>query len=460
MKAGMSIAGAEARLQTLASGLASEHPATNAGWSVRLLPLAEELAGTSRLELLLVFAAMFCLLLLLCANVASLAIARGVARAREMAIRLAFGASGQPRHTTADRRKRVERDRHPGHRHGAHHLVGGRGAVGCAHRPAAPPRGGHERARRLVCRRACAAGHRARQRGADLPRHPHLHRRGAQGRRGGIGQRVRPLARGSGGGRDRRRGDAAGRRRPVGADLCRVAARGRRFRHPESPGAAYHARRHAVSHRRAHHRVLRSRADAIRASPGRHVGGSGDLAADELDWLRVHPALLARARSSRGPRSGRRQHPHGDAGLFRDAGPAVGRRTRVHGLRRCDRAPGRGRQPEAGPHRLGRRRSRGAHPRARLPGRHLSLRSGRRRPRRAVRRPAKRAGAGDLHSARAEPISGSERDRPHHRGSPGRGPDGAGGGAGCRPRSAGALGDDDGAGCWATPSRWTASRCC
>ena len=81
-------------MQTLASGLASEHPDTNAGWSVRLSPLADEIARTSRLELLLVFAAMFCLLLLVCANVASLAIARGVARAREMAIRLALGAGG------------------------------------------------------------------------------------------------------------------------------------------------------------------------------------------------------------------------------------------------------------------------------------------------------------------------------------------------------------------------------
>ena len=94
MKAGMSIEGAEARMQTLASGLASEHPDTNAGWSIRLSPLADEIARTSRLELLLVFAAMFCLLLLVCANVASLAIARGVARAREMAIRLALGAGG------------------------------------------------------------------------------------------------------------------------------------------------------------------------------------------------------------------------------------------------------------------------------------------------------------------------------------------------------------------------------
>jgi putative ABC transport system permease protein len=94
MKAGMSIEGAAARMQTLASGLASEHPDTNAGWSIRLSPLADEVARTSRLELLLVFAAMSCLLLLVCANVASLAIARGVARAREIAIRLALGAHG------------------------------------------------------------------------------------------------------------------------------------------------------------------------------------------------------------------------------------------------------------------------------------------------------------------------------------------------------------------------------
>ena len=94
MKAGMSIAGAEARMGTLAGAIASERPDTNAGWSVRLAPLADEIARPSRLELLLVFAAMFCLLLLVCANVASLALARGIARAREIAIRLALGARG------------------------------------------------------------------------------------------------------------------------------------------------------------------------------------------------------------------------------------------------------------------------------------------------------------------------------------------------------------------------------
>ncbi len=94
MKAGVTIEGAEARLRTVASGLASEHPDTNAGWSIRLSPLADEVSRTSRLELLLVFTAMSCLLLLVCANVASLSIARGLARSREMAIRLALGAGG------------------------------------------------------------------------------------------------------------------------------------------------------------------------------------------------------------------------------------------------------------------------------------------------------------------------------------------------------------------------------
>ena len=94
MKAGLSIDGAEAQMRTLAGALATEHPDTNGGWSIRLSPLADEIARTSRLELLLVFAAMFCLLLLVCANVASLAIARGVGRAREIAVRLALGAGG------------------------------------------------------------------------------------------------------------------------------------------------------------------------------------------------------------------------------------------------------------------------------------------------------------------------------------------------------------------------------
>ncbi|MGE0463909.1 MAG: ABC transporter permease [Vicinamibacterales bacterium] len=93
---GLSREAATERMEVLAARLAADHPRSNAEWSVELVPLREELVRSSRTGLLLVFGAVSCLLLLVCANVASLAIARGTARARETAIRLALGA-GRPR---------------------------------------------------------------------------------------------------------------------------------------------------------------------------------------------------------------------------------------------------------------------------------------------------------------------------------------------------------------------------
>jgi predicted permease len=92
VKPGLSREAASDRMQSLAARLAADHPRTNADWSVELVPLKDEFVRSSRTELLLVFGAVFCLLLLVCANVASLAIARGATRAREMAIRFALGA--------------------------------------------------------------------------------------------------------------------------------------------------------------------------------------------------------------------------------------------------------------------------------------------------------------------------------------------------------------------------------
>jgi putative ABC transport system permease protein len=94
VKPGLSREAASDRMNVVAARLAADHPRTNAQWTAELAPLREELVRSSRTELLLVFGAVFSLLLLVCANVASLAIARGAARAREMAIRLALGASG------------------------------------------------------------------------------------------------------------------------------------------------------------------------------------------------------------------------------------------------------------------------------------------------------------------------------------------------------------------------------
>jgi putative ABC transport system permease protein len=92
VRPGLSREAATDRMEILAARLAAGHPRTNSDWSIRLVPLREELVRSSRTGLLLVFGAVFCLLLLVCANVASLAIARRAARSREMAIRLALGA--------------------------------------------------------------------------------------------------------------------------------------------------------------------------------------------------------------------------------------------------------------------------------------------------------------------------------------------------------------------------------
>jgi putative ABC transport system permease protein len=91
IKDGLSRQAATERMEVLAARIAADHPRTNADWTVQLVPLKEELVRSSRTELLLVFGAVFGLLLLVCANVASLAVARSTARARELAIRLALG---------------------------------------------------------------------------------------------------------------------------------------------------------------------------------------------------------------------------------------------------------------------------------------------------------------------------------------------------------------------------------
>jgi predicted permease len=96
LRPGLSHEAATARMGTVAARLAADHPRTNAGWGIHLLPLHDAWVRSSRTELWLVFGAVFGLLLLVCANVASLALARRAARTREMAIRSALGA-GRPR---------------------------------------------------------------------------------------------------------------------------------------------------------------------------------------------------------------------------------------------------------------------------------------------------------------------------------------------------------------------------
>ncbi len=94
LKPEITLAQADAEIDTLAAALRAEHPDTMKGWDAHLEPLIEQVVPAEWVAgLNILFGAVGLLLLIACANVANLLLSRSLVRVREMAIRVSLGAT-------------------------------------------------------------------------------------------------------------------------------------------------------------------------------------------------------------------------------------------------------------------------------------------------------------------------------------------------------------------------------